>query len=294
VFLPVLVAVVLGAVLLALLISTRRGIPLATVSNQSALLTAARRASLCRSAGLLVGILFGVAAAATGSLGQGVLPGFALMGTGVLAGVLIGEASIHGPSTGHRTASLRARRLRDHLSRPLAATVASRAGFLALRLAVGTVMGSADDEGRAGRMLVSVCSPTQWGWADPWPGSFYSLPLAVVLLIGCVLTFLGLRQVALRPRLENAGVSPSADMLLRQRSASSVIAAAGIAVNAPLVGVAAISGMRLLTAECAPGWWRVAGWLCLACVPAALGIFAWCAAVLLRPVVPVQDLQAAR
>ncbi|MGI4896822.1 MAG: hypothetical protein ACRYF3_17095, partial [Janthinobacterium lividum] len=100
-------------------------------------------------------------------------------------------------------------------------------------------------------------------------------------------------QVALRPRLENAGVSQSADTLLRRRSASSVVAAAGIAVNAPLVGVAAISGMQLLTIECAPWWWKAVGWLCLACVPAALGIFAWCAAVLLRPVVLVQDLQEA-
>lgn len=293
-FLPLLGAVVLGTVVIALLATSRRGVPLATATTRSAVLAAGRRASLWRGAGLLVGLLAAVAAAAIGELGRGLVLAPSILGLGVLLGVLAGEASIQGPSTGRRTAPLQRRRVRDHLPHRLSAAVGGATTALLLTLLTTTLLGSPDDAGRPGRALAYHCGTNSSGWRSAWAGSYYSLPLAFGVAAGLLVAAVGLRLVVLRPRLESPEGGDGVDELLRHRSAQTVVAAAGVAVTASLAGVAAPSAMFLLSTPCSPTWWRLAGSALLVLIPLSLGVFAWCAAVLLRPVVPAHMLADAQ
>ena len=88
--------------------------------------------------------------------------------------------------------------MRDYLPRGLVAAVTAAAGVLLALLTVTTVTGSADDLGRAGRILLLNCGPGLQRGSGPWPGSFYSLPLAVLVLAGLTAGSAALRAVTRR------------------------------------------------------------------------------------------------
>jgi hypothetical protein len=184
------------------------------------------------------------------------------------------------------------RRVRDYLPRRLAGTVLTAVVLLAGLLVTTTAMGSTDDLGRAGRSLSAQCGALVSSTVGPWPGSFYSLPLAAVVALGLLVAAVALRSVVRRPR---QGGDLSADDVLRRRAAETVTAAAGLLVVVPFAGVAVIAAGALGSivrgplddVSCAPAGWGVAATLLLLLVPVLLAVGAWCAGVLLRSTSPV-------
>jgi hypothetical protein len=90
---------------------------------------------------------------------------------------------------------------------------------------------------------------------------------------------------------------PVAEDALRRSAARSVTAAVGILVAVPLAGVGFVAGTALAGFGCRPDWWNVPTGALAVVVPAALGLAAWCAAVLLAPTPirgPVSSTPAAR
>jgi hypothetical protein len=242
--------------------------------------TAARIASSCRVAGTVVGIAAGAWALQADTLGRGLMLAAPLVALCVLAGVVVGELLVPAPQGPVREAGLAVRRWQAYLPRHLTPLVVGSTGLLAAILVATTAAGSPDDMGRPGRQLVRRCSSIQTQGHGPWPGSFYAVPLGLVVATGLLLAGLALVRIARRPsQAEDAGLEDA----LRRRSAAAVTAAAGLLVAVPLGGVSGVAAAALLGMECRPVWWTVLGWVLVAVLPLAIGLAARCVTVLLAP-----------
>ncbi len=172
---------------------------------------------------------------------------------GVIAGLAAGRSACgrRGPD---RTAAVEVRRVRDYLPRGLAAAVTAAASVLAALAAVTTVTAGPDDLGRAGRVLLLSCRPGLQETYGPWPGSFYSVPLAAVVAAGLIAGGGALRVVIRRARTGADPETVAADDALRQRAARTITGACGILVALPLAGICLVSAGALLSLSCAqPG-----------------------------------------
>ncbi|WBB96274.1 hypothetical protein O7553_23545 [Solwaraspora sp. WMMA2059] len=241
----------------------------------------ARRTAALRWAGVAVGAVVGVIAARSGDLGVGLLVAAPLLGLCTLVGVLAGELTVRPPRGPTRTAAVEVRRIRDYLPRRLGGVVGVAGGVLLILLAA-TTTGDPDDMGRPGRALIRHCAAGLYESRGPWPGSFYTGGLAVVVLVGLLMACLALRAIVRRPRSGSTG-DAAVDDVLRRRAAHVVTGAVGILVAIPLAGVSLTAANGLLGTSCAPTWWTVTGWVLLALAPAALAMGAWCAAAVLLP-----------
>jgi len=239
------------------------------------------RATRFRVTGLLAGVVVAALAGRTGTLGRGVMLAVPLGALLAMAGVLVGELAVRRPTTAARRASIRVRRVRDHLPRTLTIAVGAATLALAALLSATAATGSADDMGRGGRSLAWRCASGVTGSAGPWAGSFYALPLALVVLTGLAAAGLTLHRVVRRPRGE--GLPAAEDDALRDRSAVVVTGAFGALVTVPLAGVCLVTGGALLSAGCRPLGWSVAGWSVIAAVPASLALLTVSLAAVLTP-----------
>jgi hypothetical protein len=206
-------------------------------------------------------------------LGRGTMLVPAVLGLFVVAGVGLAETVVRPQRpTGPRTASLAPRRVADYLPRTLATAVVTITALHLATLALTTISASTDDMGRAGRQIAARCGNMGSG-AGPYPGRFYSVPLALLLLVIGLATAAALMAVVRRPR----GFAPDdiGDDVLRQRSTTRVLAAAGAAVAASHVGIAYFAGGALLRMTCQRAWMEPVGWALLASVPAALLLLGW-------------------
>jgi len=232
----------------------------------------------------LAGLLFGLAAAATatqsGALGRGLLLAGPVFGLCVLLGVVAGELGVRAPANARRSVTLEVRSPRNYLPQMLTSSVGAATLLLGGLLAFTSAIGSADDLGRAGRSLTRACSDLSAQSRGPWPGSFYAWPLAVVVLVGLVVAGIALASVTRRPR---QGEDPGLDDALRRQVATGVIAAVGLLVTVPLVGVGAVAAPGLLQICAAPAAWTAIGAMLLAVIPLALALGIWCGAVLFVP-----------
>lgn len=267
-----------------LVVAARSGRPARAPAALSPALRATARTTLrWRLAGLLAGIVVAVVAAQQGGLGRGPLLAAPLGALCLLAGVLAGELRVSAPRGAVRTAALEVRRVRDYAPPTLGRAVLAATGALAVVLVLTTLAGSPDDLGRPGRSLARRCSSLVSESHGPWPGSFYALPLAALLLVGLVAASMALQRVVRRPRQSgDLGV----DDALRRSAATSVTAAAGLLVAVPLAGVAAFAAAGMLGISCRPGWWTapIAGLGLLA--PGAVALAAWCVVTLAWPPPP--------
>lgn len=240
----------------------------------------ARSTRRWRLAGLLFGLAAAAASAQSGALGRGLLLAGPLFGLCVLLGVVAGELGVRAPAGARRSASVQVRRVRDYLPWPLLSTVVAALVLLLALLAFTSAIGSADDLGRAGRSLTRACSALAGEGRGPWPGSFYAWPLVAVVLIGLVMAGVALLSVTRRPR---QGEDSVLDDALRCEVVTGVVAAIGLLVTVPLVGVGVVAAPGLLQICAAPTAWTVVGTLLLAVVPLALVLGLWCMAVLATP-----------
>ncbi|MGN6132257.1 MAG: hypothetical protein ACTHOK_18110 [Nocardioidaceae bacterium] len=222
---------------------------------------------------LVVGAVVAWLLADSLALGRGAMLAPAVLGLFVVAGVALGETVVRPPRpTGPRTASLAARRVADYLPRTLATAVVGITALHLATLALTTLTASTDDLGRAGRQVAAWCGD-MGSAASPYPGSFYSVPLTLLLLVIGAATAAALTAVVRRPR----GFAPddAGDDVLRGRSTTRVLAAAGAAVTASHVGIAFFAGTALLRLDCQRAWMGPAGWVLVTSAPVALLLLGW-------------------
>lgn len=214
-------------------------------------------------------------------LGRGTMLVPAVLGLFVVAGVGLGEAVVRPQRPpGPRTASLAPRRVAGYLPRPLSAAVGGITMLHLTTLALTTATATPDDQGRAGRQVAATCG-TMSSAAGPYPGSFYSVPLIVLLVAIGLAATAALTAVVRRPR----GFAPHevGDDVLRRLSATRVVAAAGAAVSASHVGIAFFAGTALLRMDCHAAWMDPVGWVLVASVPVALVLLGWCVGRIVTP-----------
>ncbi|MHA6619961.1 hypothetical protein ACU436_22925 [Pseudonocardia sp. DLS-67] len=202
------------------------------------------------------------------------------------AGSLATELLVRPVAAPRRRATLAARHYLNYVDRQQLIAVCVLFAVAAAFLATASFFGDPDDRGRPGRFLrlPNLDPDPRYGdWSTLWPGAYYSLPLLAALGITLLATAAALRRIAGRPRAVTAysAADPvAADERARRRSATVVLAAAGVAPAAALcgAGLVAASGMARAGAP-----WNVLGMLLWVVVAAAAAVGAWSAAVLVTP-----------
>jgi hypothetical protein len=267
VLVPVIGACLAAAVAVAAWLTHARSPGTVPVRGAAVPAAVVRRTASFRLAGVIAGLAAGGAAAGQGALGRGPLLAGPVLGLCVLAGVAAGEISVRPAGGRTRTAAVEVRRVRDYLPRGLATAVTA----------------GPDDLGRAGRVLLLSCQAGLQQTYGPWPGSFYSVPLAAVVAAGLIAGGGALRMVIRRARTGADADAVAADDALRRRAARTITGACGILVALPLAGVCLVSAGALLSISCHPAWWTYAGWALLALLIPVVALMGWSAAVLLAP-----------
>lgn len=234
----------------------------------------------------LIGLLVGIPTAivvAGGALGRGLLLAAPAFGLCVLSGVLIGEATAPRLDVGNtRTAILEVRRRRDYLPVALAAAVIALAGGLATFLTIATLSASTDDLGHAGRALNLTCSSGFSKGGSPWPGSYYSIPLALFVLAGFGMATIAFQAVGRRPRPSAHGGLRAIDDRMRLRAGKRIVAACGVLVSIPAAGVALVSSRTLSSVHCGSAWMTESGWGLIGLALVSLGLLCWFAFTLVE------------
>ncbi|WP_207556124.1 hypothetical protein [Intrasporangium flavum] len=225
------------------------------------------------AASVVVGAVAAWVLAGSLALGRGTMLAPAVLGFFVVAGVALSETVVRpARPAGVRTASLAPRRVAGFAQRTLVTAVVAITALHVATLVLTTGTASADDLGRAGRQVAADCG-AYGSAAGPYPGSFYSALLGLVLLTTALAAAAALVAVVRRPR----GFAPDelGDDVLRRRSTTRVLAAFGGAVAASHAGVAFFTATALLRMDCTAGWMTPVGWLLLASVPAAVVLLGW-------------------
>lgn len=232
-----------------------------------------------RLLGIALGILIAVLLVshpsfATGGIGMMIAP--AGFGLGALLGVAAGETIVRAPRpAGPRTASLQRRSAATYLPRPTSYAVATGLVLLGATLVLTTLTAQEDGYLEGGRAI--GCQVGNISQAHgPYPGSFYAVPLAIML--GVVLATAAIAAVSVVRRPRGLATTDAGDDQLRTRSMTVIVAALGVAVGTSLTGIAgtAAAGLLGLDAGCAPAWMPVAGWLLVPTAFLGLGLAAWC------------------
>jgi hypothetical protein len=214
-----------------------------------------RRSGIAVLLGLVVG---GVAALAmlavrNGDLGR--LASLAPAAGGVAALLVVSMAELTTPHLEGdvRTASLQSRRRLDAVDIPTVRMALVTLAALVLALCVGWMMGSADDMGRPGRSISTVCDATSQS-RGPWPGSFYGGLMLYGVGLLAVATFAAVAAVAERPRV--GATSLETDTRLRRASSGQILLVSTAAAACTLMPVSGLMTGALLGLDCRP-WWYV-------------------------------------
>jgi hypothetical protein len=226
-------------------------------------------------AGLLVGLPVAVMVGHV-SLGRGLLLAAPAFGLCALAGVLAGEATAPRPTSGgRRTAILEVRRPGNYVPVHLARAVAGLTAALVVLLIITTITASSDDLGRAGRALTVTCGSGLVDQGTPWPGSYYSIPLAVLLLAGFGMAAIAFQSVIGRPRPGVDDKILAVDDFMRRRAGRRIVAACGVLVAIPTAGVSLVSSSRLASVGCGSASTTGADVALLALSLVSIGLLGW-------------------
>lgn len=231
----------------------------------------------------VLGLLAGVAAATwmlhdedvfAYGLDKALAPG--TFGLVVVAFVALGETVVRPPRVaGPRTASLEPRRIRAYLPRPTTVVVATVGVMAGLTLLFTTL--TAGTDGSLGGHRVLSC--TRGGISEargPYPGSFYTAPLAAAL--GLVLGIAAVAAVRVVRRPRGLATTDHGDDALRRRSLTVIVAAVGVAVAFSHAGIGVVAANALLGLgdACAPAWAAPAGVVIGASAAIAFLVGLWC------------------
>ncbi|GAA2755272.1 hypothetical protein [Actinopolymorpha rutila] len=244
-----------------------------------------RRSTLLgRGLAMVVGAIAAVVTASTGGLGRGFAVAPAVFAAVQVVGVLAVDLLARDDARTPGTAGLEVRRVRDFSARGLVRVAVAAGAVLALFLAWAGAVAGPDDLGRAGRALTYSCTAgCDHGTLSPWPGSYYSVPMAVALLL--VLAGVAIRVTVRRPRNGAVPEIVAVDDVVRRRSVESVLAALGVAFTGSLAGAALPAGGRLagLGQNHGPVVLQATGWCMVLAGLVALVCLVWCLVVLLLP-----------
>ncbi|MEI7058132.1 hypothetical protein WBG06_20060 [Nocardioides sp. CCNWLW239] len=197
-------------------------------------------------------------------------------GLGVLLGAVAGETVVRpARPTGPRTASLEHRSLVTYLPRNTSYAVGIGLALLGATLLL-TTLTAWEDTYLGGRRAIGCTVSAVTQIRTPYPGSFYSVPLAIALGIVLVTAAAAAVVVVRRPR----GLAPidAGDDMLRGRSMTVIIAAVGVAVGVSLAGIAGTAATALLGLDttCAGPWIPIAGWALVPVTLSGIGLTVWC------------------
>ncbi|GAB3653128.1 hypothetical protein GCM10027596_03130 [Nocardioides korecus] len=278
-----LLVILLGAgVVTAVVLASRSGARTPQVPVREA-----RLVGLTRVVGVVAGFLAARAVSRGGTYGTGPMLAPAVFGTCVLLAVVAGETLVRPRrDPGVRSASLGVRRVRDYAPRVWVAVAAVL--VLTTALLLFTTLTASPDETDGTARAVSCEQAAGGASAGPYPGSYYTGPLALALLVVLVVAGIAARRVVQRPR---GSGDVGGDDALRRRSLRVVVAATGLAVGSSYVGVAtaaasALGNLASGESMCSPGWaGPVATGLGVSVLPVAVLVLG-CALILLRPGTP--------
>lgn len=280
-----LVAVPLAFVLTGMFTQRRRTRLLADPATHPGLAHLDRASILARRIGVVAGTALGLAAAAVLPLGRGMLLAPSLFSLVLVLSLAVTETRLWRSARIPGVAGLETRDPANYLPRTLLVGLGTTgASLIALLTWCATHQnGSPDDMGTIGRAFEwrVLQSPGDPGVViharGPFPGTFYSLPIAVVLVAVLLVLVLGLGLVLRRPRNGADPVVVAIDDQARTRNAEAMAAAALLGVAGSLLACSLLAAMALL--EAFP-------WLGLALVVAgfcALLACTWAISVLLVP-----------
>jgi len=258
-----------------------------------------RTTTVWRCGGLALGLLAAAAGVALDPLGRGMILAAPVLGLGAVIGTLAGELTAGTPVPTTRRAALVVRRAGDYVPRRLASAVAVATAALAALLVATTLAGSPDDRGRAGRVLLGhhavtggqvhtrslpgLLAPHETSAYSPWIGSYYSVPLAVVVAVGLLWAGFTLHRIVRRSRPGDPATTGAADDRLRSGSARVVLGACGVLVTPPLLVTSALTAVGLLSVAGHPLSWTVAAWTLVVLMPLWLVLLLGSALAVVRP-----------
>lgn len=179
-----------------------------------------------RALGLIVGVLAAALVAPLGRWGQGVFVAPLVVALGLLAAMTASEMLVWRTARTPGSASLERRTSRDYVSRPRLGVLAGfTAGLAALWLWCAARQNTSPNEfGATGRGWTQVRPDGTSSGGSPFPGTFYSLPAAALVVVLVVLLVLGLALVVSRPRNGADATVVAVDDDARRRSADAMIA----------------------------------------------------------------------
>lgn len=270
-------------------------------NNHARLVAIHRHTVRWRGLGLAAGLLaaLGCAMLAGTALGRFVGLAPAALGAGLIIGTIVGERTARAPLGTTREAGLGERRIGDLLRGQSLWPMVASTGLLVAILAMGTVLGSPDDLGRAGRALARTCQlvsdgvPTTAGERrGPWPGSFYTLPLGGAFIVLGVLAFVALKSIAARRAAGSE--SEDLDRLTRSWSTGNVLRASTVSALLIAGPLATVMGATLSAMDCRASTDTFLQWMALAAGVVATGLgLALLASLFMAPRLVVDDLPGA-
>ncbi|WP_169949432.1 hypothetical protein [Microbispora sp. H11081] len=273
--------------LLAVLTSLRRAVSVPAPADLPVPRVITARLLWARLAGLGIGLAASWSVLSRDDLGRGPMLAAPVLGIGLLLGTLAGELAAPRPHGPIRGASLEIRRARDYLPGFSARLAGALTVVTVLLLSITSVTASADDLGRAGRVLAMTSADgTVRGATGPWPGWFYAWPLLAALAAAFLLSSSVVHRVVRRGRPGLDAVARAVDDVRRAHTARVVTAAYGLCVALPLTGVAVVAAGVLRRQGEFAGWAVPAASGLLGIAVVAAGSAVWYLAELLyRPVV---------
>lgn len=214
-----------------------------------------------RRVGLVLGLAACVLMVPLGELGRFTLAGPPVAGIVAIIAILAGQYSAHRAALTPGVAGLERRSWTHYPNRRAVGEVVGALAVVALVAGYTTSQASADDMGRVGRALRTVCSVTVWtegvtsehletSTSSPFPGSFYTVPLAVAVGLLVLATLIAGIQVGRRPRDGSDAELVRVDDALRRMTAEGIVASAGLGLSGSLLLVSASAYQQFGHAPC--------------------------------------------
>ena len=249
--------------------------------------------TLARVVGLLVGLVVVVPLTLLLPNGLGVFLSPAIFGAAQILATLVAGILTRDTARTRGTSGLEVRRIRPYLSVGLTRLTVATTALLGVALIWTTAMAVPDDRGVAGRQIAfSYQCSLEAGQPDgictrghtPWPGSFYSIPTFIALLVVILLAVVTIIVTVRRPRNASDPEIVRVDDLVRARAVETVVAAVGFASAATLLGTSLLVATFLANpSNYVPLPLRMAGWAAMVLTIVAMGTALWCVVLLLLP-----------
>ncbi len=258
-FLPLIVGVVM--LIAAGIAAVRRSRSMTFDEERYPGLAALRRVTLrTRYLGIAASVAVFFVVGSLGRYGWGLFVAPAAAGAVVIAAILFGQQLTYTRARTAGTAGIEHRQVRDYLP----ARTTTIAGAVLIILAVvgaWTTLVATPDEVGLDRTFTHACVVQLWdqqgdheqtvvGTSSPFPGSYYTIGMAVAVLAVLMLAWVGLVATTRRPR---NGADPElvrVDDALRRQTAEGIVAAFGLVVATSLAGLSYTAAVAVGNQAC--------------------------------------------